>query len=135
MPDSYDLDRGLLLAVQAIQVRGSLKISSEPHVLKITISRKFIFICLIEFYLLIFLCFQALLENKGVPVMVGIGNPDTSSSFLCVSSHLLMQTCCLLIASLICHMEQCRQVAVYQKTNLTTNGITFNYKFLNKDLY
>lgn len=35
MPDSYDLDRGLLLAVQAI---------------------------------------QALLENKGVPVIVGIGN-------------------------------------------------------------
>ncbi|KAK2434284.1 uridine/cytidine kinase [Trifolium repens] len=37
MPDSYDLDRGLLLAVQAI---------------------------------------QALLENKGVPVIVGIGGPS-----------------------------------------------------------
>jgi hypothetical protein len=35
MPDSYDLDRGLLLSVQAI---------------------------------------QALLENKGPPVIVGIGN-------------------------------------------------------------
>ncbi|KAK6252299.1 hypothetical protein QUC31_014019 [Theobroma cacao] len=39
MPDSYDLDRGLLLAVQAI---------------------------------------QALLENKGVPVVVGIGGPSGS---------------------------------------------------------
>ncbi|XP_061355607.1 uncharacterized protein LOC133300127 isoform X3 [Gastrolobium bilobum] len=39
MPDSYDLDRGLLLAVQAI---------------------------------------QALLENKGVPVIVGIGGPSGS---------------------------------------------------------
>ncbi|RZB41984.1 Uridine-cytidine kinase C isoform E [Glycine soja] len=39
MPDSFDLDRGLLLAVQAI---------------------------------------QALLENKGVPVIVGIGNMDVS---------------------------------------------------------
>ncbi|KAJ1384627.1 Uridine-cytidine kinase C [Sesbania bispinosa] len=39
MPDSCDLDRGLLLAVQAI---------------------------------------QALLENKGVPVIVGIGNMDIS---------------------------------------------------------
>ncbi|XP_019421730.1 PREDICTED: uncharacterized protein LOC109331593 isoform X1 [Lupinus angustifolius] len=39
MPDSYDLDRGLLLAIQAI---------------------------------------QALLENKGVPVIVGIGGPSGS---------------------------------------------------------
>ncbi|KAI8022123.1 Uridine-cytidine kinase C [Camellia lanceoleosa] len=39
MPDSYDLDRGLLLAVQAI---------------------------------------QALLENKGLPVIVGIGGPSGS---------------------------------------------------------
>ncbi|KAL3011510.1 hypothetical protein AAZX31_07G201800 [Glycine max] len=39
MPDSFDLDRGLLLAVQAI---------------------------------------QALLENKGVPVIVGIGGPSGS---------------------------------------------------------
>ncbi|KAF3432185.1 hypothetical protein FNV43_RR26924 [Rhamnella rubrinervis] len=39
MPDSYDLDRGLLLAVQAI---------------------------------------QALLENKGFPVLVGIGGPSGS---------------------------------------------------------
>ncbi|XP_022776407.1 uncharacterized protein LOC111318047 isoform X3 [Durio zibethinus] len=39
MPDSYDLDRGLLLAVQGI---------------------------------------QALLENKGVPVVVGIGGPSGS---------------------------------------------------------
>ncbi|XP_021293518.1 uridine-cytidine kinase C isoform X2 [Herrania umbratica] len=39
MPDSYDLDRGLLLAVQAI---------------------------------------QALLENKGVPIVVGIGGPSGS---------------------------------------------------------
>ncbi|KAJ7942997.1 Uridine-cytidine kinase C [Quillaja saponaria] len=39
MPDSYDLDRGILLAVQAI---------------------------------------QALLENKGVPVIVGIGGPSGS---------------------------------------------------------
>ncbi|GAB4828768.1 hypothetical protein Ancab_018428 [Ancistrocladus abbreviatus] len=39
MPDSYDFDRGLLLAVQAI---------------------------------------QALLENKGVPVVVGIGGPSGS---------------------------------------------------------
>ncbi|OMO99658.1 Uridine kinase [Corchorus olitorius] len=39
MPDSYDLDRGLLLAVQAI---------------------------------------QALLENKGVPIIVGIGGPSGS---------------------------------------------------------
>ncbi|XVF02847.1 hypothetical protein REPUB_Repub04eG0209700 [Reevesia pubescens] len=39
MPDSYDLDRGLLLAVQGI---------------------------------------QALLENKGVPVIVGIGGPSGS---------------------------------------------------------
>uniref|UniRef100_A0A5B7B6W3 AAA+ ATPase domain-containing protein n=1 Tax=Davidia involucrata TaxID=16924 RepID=A0A5B7B6W3_DAVIN len=39
MPDSYDLDRGLLLSVQAI---------------------------------------QALLENKGLPVMVGIGGPSGS---------------------------------------------------------
>ncbi|XP_031400560.1 uncharacterized protein LOC116210704 isoform X3 [Punica granatum] len=39
MPDSYDLDRGLLLSVQAI---------------------------------------QALLENKGVPVIVGIGGPSGS---------------------------------------------------------
>lgn len=39
MPDSYDLDRGLLLAVQAI---------------------------------------QALLENKGAPVIVGIGGPSGS---------------------------------------------------------
>ncbi|KAL7149467.1 hypothetical protein ABFS83_05G042700 [Erythranthe nasuta] len=39
MPDSYDLDRGLLLAVQAI---------------------------------------QALLENKGLPVVVGIGGPSGS---------------------------------------------------------
>ncbi|MED6184626.1 hypothetical protein PIB30_049266 [Stylosanthes scabra] len=39
MPESYDLDRGLLLAVQAI---------------------------------------QALLENKGVPVIVGIGGPSGS---------------------------------------------------------
>ncbi|XWS69332.1 hypothetical protein CRYUN_Cryun04dG0170100 [Craigia yunnanensis] len=39
MPDSYDLDRGLLLAVQAIQV---------------------------------------LLENKGVPIIVGIGGPSGS---------------------------------------------------------
>ncbi|KAI7985220.1 DEAD-box ATP-dependent RNA helicase 56 [Camellia lanceoleosa] len=40
MPDSYDLDRGLLLAVQAIQLR-------------------------------------ALLENKGLPVIVGIVTSDT----------------------------------------------------------
>ncbi|GLT94443.1 hypothetical protein SLE2022_121830 [Rubroshorea leprosula] len=39
MPDSYDLDRGLLLAIQAI---------------------------------------QALLENKGLPVIVGIGGPSGS---------------------------------------------------------
>nr|GMD70422.1 hypothetical protein BC332_27122 [Ipomoea batatas] len=39
MPDSYDLDRGLLLSVQAI---------------------------------------QALLENKGLPVIVGIGGPSGS---------------------------------------------------------
>jgi hypothetical protein len=38
MPDSYDLDRGLLLAVQAIQVRRrNLEISSGPYFLKIAI--------------------------------------------------------------------------------------------------
>jgi len=38
MPDSYDLDRGLLLAVQAIQVRRrSLEISFGPQFLKIAI--------------------------------------------------------------------------------------------------
>ncbi|KAH9794739.1 P-loop containing nucleoside triphosphate hydrolases superfamily protein [Citrus sinensis] len=46
MPDSYDFDRGLLLSVQAIQVRIS--------------------------------GLQALLENKGLPVIVGIGGPSGS---------------------------------------------------------
>jgi len=39
MPDSFDLDRGLLLAVQAIQVRSKgLEISSVSYVLKIIIA-------------------------------------------------------------------------------------------------
>jgi len=29
MPDSYDLDRGLLLAVQAIQVRNKMELSLD----------------------------------------------------------------------------------------------------------
>ncbi|KAK7368230.1 hypothetical protein VNO80_10254 [Phaseolus coccineus] len=79
MPDSFDLDRGLLLAVQAIQVRSKgLEISSVSYVLKITIAQD---IHIYEFDGILFAylsLFQALLENKGVPVIVGIGGPSGS---------------------------------------------------------
>ena len=79
MPDSFDLDRGLLLAVQAIQVRSKgLEICSVSYLLKITITQDihiYVFDGIIFAYLSLF---QALLENKGVPVIVGIGNMDIS---------------------------------------------------------
>ncbi|KAG4401187.1 hypothetical protein GLYMA_07G218600v4 [Glycine max] len=58
MPDSFDLDRGLLLAVQAIQ---------DMHIYMLD--------KILYAYLSLF---QALLENKGVPVIVGIGGPSGS---------------------------------------------------------
>lgn len=69
MPDSYDLDRGLLLSVQAIQVANIKKCLT---VMSIYATSHFI-----EFFLHIFstpFFLQALLENNGFPVIVGIGN-------------------------------------------------------------
>jgi hypothetical protein len=57
LPDSYDLDRGLLLSVQAI---------------------------------------QALLENKGFPVIVGIGNNIFTVNKVAVVLCLLRPSICLL---------------------------------------
>lgn len=70
MPDSYDLDRGLLLAVQAIQVRSILWDFRNEN-LKV-FSAYFIEYKTYDFCLLL----QALLENNGFPVIVGIGNVD-----------------------------------------------------------
>ncbi|KAK1349224.1 hypothetical protein POM88_054826 [Heracleum sosnowskyi] len=65
MPDSYDLDRGLLLSVQAIQ---------GPLIL--TLASSF---CTCKQYLTTLFLFRALLENKGHPVIVGIGGPSGSA--------------------------------------------------------
>ncbi|KAJ0430818.1 putative uridine/cytidine kinase [Helianthus annuus] len=63
MPDSFDLDRGLLLAVQATQV-SLIKFWTGISYGSFKIKKMFIF--------------QALLEHKGLPVIVGIGGPSGS---------------------------------------------------------
>lgn len=65
MPESCDVDRGLLLSVQAIQVIFLIKYCF----------RHLCFHCdTLTMLVTVLATVQALLENKGAPVIVGIGN-------------------------------------------------------------
>lgn len=77
MPDSYDLDRGLLLSVQAIQVCSVISSWEIVSVTSCFLFKKLLVVSKIYTYFLN-IC-QALLENKGLPVIVGIGNELTQS--------------------------------------------------------
>lgn len=115
MPESYDLDRGLLLAVQAIQVRSrSLKFLLNFMSWRLQFNWKFIFMfdwILFAYYLCSRLCWRTKVSRSLLGSVIWTF-PDTSSSFLCFS-NLPMQMCFLHISSIHCHMELCIRGCMY----------------------